>query len=176
MIHAAFLIPLFPLAGFFVLAAFGQDASATRGRAGSRPRWSSRQFRGHGHRLRRAVRSEHRRRGSSIEPWFTWFSAGRLNVGVGLSVDPLSMTMATFVTGVSTLIHLYSIGYMDHDRDFPKFFLYLNLFVFSMLMLVLGGQLPRHVLRLGRRRRLLVLPDRVLVRARRRRRALARRR
>ena len=46
-----------------------------------------------------------------------------------------------FVTGVSTLIHLYSIGYMKGDRDYPKFFLYLNLFVFSMLILVLANNL-----------------------------------
>jgi NADH-quinone oxidoreductase subunit L len=51
------------------------------------------------------------------------------------------MTMAAFVTGVSALIHLYSVGYMEHDRDFTKFFLYLNLFVFSMLMLVLSDNL-----------------------------------
>ena len=48
------------------------------------------------------------------------------------------MTMAAFVTGVCSLIHLYSIGYMEHDEHFPKFFIYLNLFVFSMLMLVLA--------------------------------------
>ena len=51
------------------------------------------------------------------------------------------MTMALFVTGVSSLIHLYSIGYMKGDRDFPKFFLYLNLFVASMLILVLADNL-----------------------------------
>src|SRR6202012_4693528 len=72
------------------------------------------------------------------EPWFTWFSVDRLHVGVGALVDPLSMTMVAFITGVSTLIHLYSIGYMEHDEQFPKFFVYLNLFVFSMLMLILG--------------------------------------
>ena len=49
--------------------------------------------------------------------------------------------MVLFITGVGTLIHLYSIGYMHGDPRFPKFFLYLNLFVFSMLMLVLGNNL-----------------------------------
>ena len=49
--------------------------------------------------------------------------------------------MAAFVTGVCALIHLYSIGYMEHDEDFSKFFLYLNLFVFSMLLLVLANNL-----------------------------------
>ena len=60
---------------------------------------------------------------------------------VGFLVDPLSITMALFVTGVGALIHLYSIGYMHGDPDFSKFFVYLNLFVFSMLMLVLGSNM-----------------------------------
>ena len=51
------------------------------------------------------------------------------------------MTMVLFVTGISALIHLYSIGYMKGDRDYPKFFLYMNLFVASMLILVLGSNL-----------------------------------
>ena len=59
----------------------------------------------------------------------------------GTLVDPLSMTMCMFVTGVSALIHLYSIGYMKGDRDYSKFFIYLNLFVFSMLLLVLADNL-----------------------------------
>ena len=75
---------------------------------------------------------------SYTQTWFTWISAGHLHVDMGLLVDPLSMTMAAFVTGVSALIHLYSIGYMEHDEDFPKFFLYLNLFVAAMLLLVLA--------------------------------------
>ena len=62
-------------------------------------------------------------------------------MNAALLIDPLSMTMALFVTGVSTLIHLYSIGYMRRDVDYPKFFLYLNLFVVSMLLLVLAGNL-----------------------------------
>ena len=72
---------------------------------------------------------------------FTWISAGPLQVNASVLIDPLSVTMALFMTGVSTLIHLYSIGYMRQDRDYPKFFLYLNLFVFSMLLLVLGGNM-----------------------------------
>ena len=62
-------------------------------------------------------------------------------MNVGFLVDPLSITMALFVTGVGTLIHLYSIGYMHGDPAFSKFFVYLNLFVFSMLMLVLGSNM-----------------------------------
>ena len=60
---------------------------------------------------------------------------------MGFLVDPLSITMLLFVTGIGALIHLYSIGYMHGDPKFSKFFIYLNLFVFSMLMLVLGENL-----------------------------------
>jgi len=72
---------------------------------------------------------------------FTWFDAGSLHVSVALLVDPLSITMCLFVTGISALIHLYSTGYMHGEKDFRKFFLYLNLFVFSMLTLVLANNL-----------------------------------
>jgi len=72
---------------------------------------------------------------------WTWIPVGDLQVHARLFVDPLSMTMVLFVTGVSALIHLYSIGYMKGDRDYSKFFLYMNLFVASMLILVLGSNL-----------------------------------
>ncbi len=72
---------------------------------------------------------------------FDWLSVGTLHVPAALLVDPLSVTMCLFVTGISALIHLYSIGYMHGERDFRKFFIYLNLFVFSMLVLVLANNL-----------------------------------
>src|SRR5690606_33759070 len=72
---------------------------------------------------------------------FEWVPAGNLSVDAGFLADPLSITMALFVTGVATLIHLYSIGYMHGDPNFSKFFIYLNLFAFSMLVLVLGDNL-----------------------------------
>jgi NADH-quinone oxidoreductase subunit L len=72
---------------------------------------------------------------------FSWFHVGGFDVKVGFLADPLSITMALFVTGVGTLIHLYSVGYMHGDDGFPRFFVYLNLFVFSMLMLVLGSNM-----------------------------------
>ena len=72
---------------------------------------------------------------------FEWLPAGSLKVEAGFLVDPLSITMALFVTGVGALIHLYSIGYMHEDPKYSKFFLYLNLFLFSMLMLVFGNNL-----------------------------------
>ena len=72
---------------------------------------------------------------------FDWLSVGTLHVPAALLIDPLSVTMCLFVTGISALIHLYSIGYMHGERDFRKFFIYLNLFVFSMLVLVLANNL-----------------------------------
>ena len=72
---------------------------------------------------------------------FKWIPVGSLQVDMALLADPLSITMALFITGIGSLIHLYAIGYMHGDPKFPKFFLYLNLFVFSMLMLVLGENL-----------------------------------
>jgi NADH-quinone oxidoreductase subunit L len=72
---------------------------------------------------------------------FTWVAAGNLDVGATLRVDPLSITMALFVTGIGSLIHLYAIGYMHGDPRFPRFFTYLNLFLFSMVCLVLGNNL-----------------------------------
>ncbi|MGH9278509.1 MAG: NADH-quinone oxidoreductase subunit L [Acidimicrobiales bacterium] len=69
---------------------------------------------------------------------FTWVPAGALEVNFGFLVDPLSITMALFVTGVGSLIHLYAIGYMHGDERYSKFFVYLNLFAFSMLTLVLA--------------------------------------
>jgi NADH-quinone oxidoreductase subunit L len=76
-----------------------------------------------------------------VQTLFEWIPAGGFTVDVGFLADPLSITMALFVTGISTLIHLYSIGYMHGDEGFSRFFVYLNLFVFSMLMLVLGENL-----------------------------------
>ncbi len=66
-------------------------------------------------------------------------SAGGLQIKLGIFVDPLSVFMVLIVTGVSTLIHLYSYGYMRSDQGYHRFFSYLNFFVFSMLLLVLAG-------------------------------------
>ncbi|MFM8902187.1 MAG: NADH-quinone oxidoreductase subunit L [Actinomycetota bacterium] len=78
---------------------------------------------------------------SHVATLFSWLPVGSLQVDFALLADPLSITMSLFVTGISTLIHLYAIGYMHGDAKFSKFFIYLNLFVFSMLMLVLGENL-----------------------------------
>lgn len=72
---------------------------------------------------------------------FTWFQTSNLTINFGYKLDQLSLLMGMIVTGIGSLIHIYSIGYMHHDRGFYKFFLYLNLFIFSMLNLILGDNL-----------------------------------
>lgn len=73
---------------------------------------------------------------------FSWMQVGDLNLNVTFRIDVLSSLFALVITGVGTLIHIYSIGYMGHDETPGKYFAYLNLFCFSMLVLVLGGSMP----------------------------------
>ena len=70
---------------------------------------------------------------------FPWIVAGQFETWVNAHVDPLTGVMLLVVTGVGFLIHLYSVGYMHDDPGYARFFAYLNLFVFSMTMLVLAG-------------------------------------
>lgn len=70
---------------------------------------------------------------------YSWVPAGDMSVELGMRVDPLSISFVLLVTFVGTLIHIYSVAYMAHDRDRRRFFAYLNLFVASMLLLVLGN-------------------------------------
>lgn len=70
---------------------------------------------------------------------FDWISAGKLHIPLSFLVDPLSSIMLLIITGIGFLIHLYSTSYMHDDAGFGKFFSYLNLFVFFMLLLVLGS-------------------------------------
>lgn len=70
---------------------------------------------------------------------FSWIAFTGLDISFGLSIDPLTMIMLLVVTGVGFLIHLYSIGYMHGDAGFRQFFVYLNLFIFFMLLLVMGS-------------------------------------
>jgi NADH-quinone oxidoreductase subunit L len=72
---------------------------------------------------------------------FDWISVGSFRVGADLTLDQLSIVMVLVVTGVGTLIHIYSIGYMEGDPRYPRFFCYLNLFAAFMLTLVLAGNL-----------------------------------
>ncbi len=74
--------------------------------------------------------------------YFDWINAGTLSLPAGFVVDTISSVMILIITGVGTLIHLFSIGYMGHDERPAKYFSYLNFFIFSMLILVLGENLP----------------------------------
>ena len=73
--------------------------------------------------------------------FFEWMAVGDLKVPFGFVVDQISIVMILIITGVGTLIHLFSIGYMSHDERPSKYFAYLNLFLFNMLVLVLGDNL-----------------------------------
>ena len=84
--------------------------------------------------------------------YFTWIQAGNLTVDFALRLDPLSSVMCLTVTGVGFLIHVYSLGYMAHDRDYVRFFTNMNLFLTAMLILVTAPNLPTHVRGLGGRR------------------------
>ncbi|MFC1563800.1 NADH-quinone oxidoreductase subunit L [candidate division KSB1 bacterium] len=70
---------------------------------------------------------------------FTWISSGSLNVNFAFLFDQLSGTLALIVTGVGFLIHVYSVGYMHGDKGYARYFTYLNLFIFMMLILILGS-------------------------------------
>ena len=73
---------------------------------------------------------------------FRWIGVGQLTVDFTLRFDHLTSVMCLVITGIGSLIHVYSMGYMHHDEARHRFFAYLNLFLFSMLVLVLGGNLP----------------------------------
>ncbi|MBV8691963.1 MAG: NADH-quinone oxidoreductase subunit L [Actinobacteria bacterium] len=136
MLDVSYLIPALPLAGFALLVLFGSRLKGTA--AG----WLATLAVGASFLVTVGVfiqllsRSHEDR--ALTRTLFTWFSSGGLHVKFAFLLDPLSVTMALFVTGVGTLIHLYSIGYMKDDERFARFFVYLNLFAFSMLMLVLA--------------------------------------
>jgi NADH-quinone oxidoreductase subunit L len=73
------------------------------------------------------------------EQYFTWIQSGSLNIGFDFTVDRLTAVMLLVVTGIGSLIHIYSIGYMAHEGGYSRFFAYMNLFMFFMLTLVLAA-------------------------------------
>src|SRR6185369_12648058 len=73
------------------------------------------------------------------EHYYTWIQSGMLNISVDFAIDRLTAVMLMVVTGVGTLIHIYAVGYMAHEGGYYRFFAYLNLFMFFMLILVLGA-------------------------------------
>jgi NADH-quinone oxidoreductase subunit L len=77
-----------------------------------------------------------------VQRYFSWMPVGDLQIDFALQLDQLSMVMVLVITGVGTLIHIFSVGYMKEDPGYPRYFAYLNLFVFFMLILVLGASYP----------------------------------
>ncbi|HEB02676.1 MAG TPA: NADH-quinone oxidoreductase subunit L, partial [Nitrospirae bacterium] len=75
------------------------------------------------------------------EDLYAWISSGGFKASVGFLIDQLTVVMLIVVTTVSTLVHIYSIGYMRGDKGYYRFFAFLNLFTFSMLMLVMANNL-----------------------------------
>ncbi len=139
MLDNAWLIPALPLAGFVIILVFGRRIGepkagvlATLMTAFSFLVTVGVFF----SLLSRAHEDRHH-----VVTLFSWIPVGSLNIDMAFLVDPLSVTMALFITGIGALIHLYAIGYMHGDPKFSKFFMYLNLFIFSMLILVLGENL-----------------------------------
>src|SRR2546426_623316 len=80
--------------------------------------------------------------GPLVFPYWEWMPVGELHVTVALQLDQLSAVMLLVVTGVSSLIHVFSVGYMGEDPGYARYFAYLNLFVFFMLVLVRGAGVP----------------------------------
>ncbi|MFI5249110.1 MAG: hypothetical protein ACHQTF_04050, partial [Gemmatimonadales bacterium] len=77
-----------------------------------------------------------------IQRYFSWMPACDLSIDAAFQLDQLSMVIVLVITGVGALIHIFSVGYMREDPGYPRYFAYLNLFVFFMLVLVLGANLP----------------------------------
>ncbi len=132
MSDIVWLIPFFPLIGTLVNALFGRAI-------GARAHWVGVPAVGVSFLLatfafRRVLDGE-----TYTGDLFTWIVAGDFKTAVTAQLDQLSAVMLLVVTGVGFLIHLYSVGYMHGDPGYARYFTYLNLFVFSMVMLVLAG-------------------------------------
>ncbi len=127
------LIPLFPLAGFLYITFFGKGLSKgfVGGVASGAILLSF---------ITSVLVFTTQMHGAqpTVVKVFDWITAGTLNIDIAFLVDPLSAIYLLFITGVGFLIHVYSIGYMHEDEGFARFMSYLNLFIFFMLILVLG--------------------------------------
>ena len=139
MVDVVWLIPALPLAGFLLILLFGRKLGDPK--AG----YLATAMIGSAFVVTVGVFAdlmsmdvEERRHVATL---FQWVPVGSLHIDLAFLADPLSITMCLFVTGIGTLIHLYAVGYMHGDPRFSKFFLYLNLFALSMLVLVLGENL-----------------------------------
>ena len=139
MLDVVWLIPAFPLAGFVLILLFGRRLGEPRAGYLATTMMVASFAVSVGAFFDLLGKPEEDR--THIEELFSWVPVSTLDVKMAFLADPLSITMCLFVTGVGALIHLYAIGYMHGDPKFSKFFLYLNLFALSMLLLVLGENL-----------------------------------
>jgi len=135
MIKLVALIPFFPLVGFMLNGLFGKKISKSlSGIIASASVLSSFIVA-----ILVFVELNASTQKSHIVNVFSWINSGSLRIPFEFLVDPLSSLFLLIITGIGFLIHLYSIGYMHDDEGFARFFTYLNLFVFFMLLLVLGN-------------------------------------
>ena len=139
MLDIVWLIPALPLAGFLAILVFGRRLGDPKAGWFATLMAAASFVATLGVFLDLLSKGEEERH--HVVTLFSWVPVAGKSIDMAFLADPLSITMALFVTGIGSLIHLYAIGYMHGDPRFSKFFLYLNLFVFSMLMLVLGSNL-----------------------------------
>jgi NADH-quinone oxidoreductase subunit L len=136
VVRADWLVLLFPAAGALILMFYGQRMKRAAGPFATLMMTASFIVSGITF-FQLAGRPEESR--TFVQTIYKFFSAGSLSVNVDYRIDPLSVVMMLVVTGVGTLIHLYSIGYMRGDPREGRYFSYLNLFAFSMLLLVMAN-------------------------------------
>lgn len=135
MIKLITLVPLFPLLGFLINGFFGKKIS--KGLSGAIA--SVAVLASFAVSLAIFFEVEHSEVKSHIVQVFSWINSDTLKIPFEFLVDPLSSLFLLIITGIGFLIHIYSTGYMHDDEGFSRFFTYLNLFVFFMLLLVLGN-------------------------------------
>jgi NADH-quinone oxidoreductase subunit L len=139
MLEVIWLIPAFPLAGFLLILLFGRRLGDPKaGYLAATMVLASFVVAVGAFFDLRSMPVEERQH---VDVLFSWVPVSALHIDMAFLADPLSITMCLFVTGVGFLIHLYAVGYMHGDPKFSKFFLYMNLFVASMVVLVLGENL-----------------------------------
>ncbi|MBL7883666.1 MAG: NADH-quinone oxidoreductase subunit L [Bacteroidia bacterium] len=135
MIKLVWLVPLLPLIGFVIIGFFGKKLS--KGLVGTIA--SGAVLGAFAVSLGIFFELGGQTEKSVTIDLFSWITAGKLSIPFSFLVDPLSSLFLLIITGIGFLIHLYSTGYMHDDEGFSRFFAYLNLFVFFMLLLVLGS-------------------------------------
>ena len=133
MIELAWLIPVFPVIGVLINGLFGRQVGERAGPIASVMAGLSLLVV-----LGIAVQMILGSGGSHTVPLWTWVEAGSFSASMSFLIDPLSTIMLLVVAGVGFLVHVYAVGYMHGDPGYPRFFTYLNLFMLSMFLLVLG--------------------------------------